>query len=97
MSDLLRKEAGYEGSSLANAGGLIPKAHIEKVYQWYKNGKACIGPGVCMLLLGPFFALLAVFLVLLGVTLRLACGFHSIREVFLLLAWEMPKKVLREP
>ena len=72
MSDLFFKEAGYKGSSLAKAGGLIPKAHTEKVYQWCKKYDiACIGAGVCMLLLSPFFAVLVAFFALLGVIVKL--------------------------
>ena len=71
MSDLLCKEAGYKGSSFAKAAGLITKTHIEKVYQWCKCDLACIGAGICMLSLSPFFALLAIFFALMGVIVKL--------------------------
>ncbi|MEH6582296.1 MAG: hypothetical protein V7754_10205 [Halioglobus sp.] len=71
MSNLLFKNAGYKGTSLVNEGGLIPKAHKEKVYQWCKHHMACISAGVCMLLLSPFFALLAACFVLLGIIVKL--------------------------
>ncbi|MFC1579146.1 hypothetical protein ACFL3Y_02025 [Pseudomonadota bacterium] len=61
MSDLMCKEADYEGSSLAKASGLLTKTHIEKVYQWRKCVLACIDEGVFMLLLSPFCAFLAIF------------------------------------
>jgi hypothetical protein len=71
MSDLLCKAAGYEGSSLVKAGGVITTTHIEKVYQWCKYDMASIRAGVCMLLLSPFITLLAVFFVLLAVIVKL--------------------------
>jgi hypothetical protein len=71
MSNLLCKEAGYEGSSLAKAGGVITITRIEKVYQWCKCDMASIGAGVCMLLLSPFYALLVAVYVLLAVIVTL--------------------------
>ena len=71
MFDSLYKEAGLEASALASARGLTSEVRIRKVYQWYRGGIGSIGPVVCMILLSPFFAFLAVVFTLVAAIIKL--------------------------
>ncbi len=62
MSDLLWQEASYEGASLAESPSMVPAVPAAKLYEWCKRGMDCVGAAVGLLLLSPFFALLAVLI-----------------------------------
>jgi hypothetical protein len=71
MSDLFLKDAGYEGSSMAMAKGLIATSPMKKIYWWHKIYVECAA-GVCMLLLSPLFALLLALLLVFAVLAELS-------------------------